>query len=168
MRDGGQICVGNGQTWLLVPTSILSASAPLAAAELPRMQLTGPPQILGREVKELLLTGTVPVGTLLPPGLPTTTTYKMTPNRFRAVAEDAEGVFYEAVGPLQKHLPGYRGGVYVSKRYPDMIRPYRGDASNLRRPVGLWEPLHPGHAQKFRIVFAKPARSGGKRGKESG
>jgi hypothetical protein len=89
-----------------------------AGAELPRTLLREPPHILGRPVKELVLSGTGPVGRDLPPELPTTTTYKMTPNRFRPVAEDAEGVFYQALGPLQKHMSMYRGGVYMSKNIP--------------------------------------------------
>ena len=132
------------------------------AAELPRTLLQEAPRVLGRPVKELVLNGTVPVGKILPPGLPTTTTYKMTPNRFRPVAEDAEGVYYQALAPLQKHLSWMRGGVYMSKTHPDMLIPYRGDAAAVRLPVGKWEPLHPGHAQKFRIVFATGARTGTK------
>ena len=139
----------------LPAVSLVWANGLVAAAELPRTRLKTPPRIVGREVKELVLTGTVPVGQVLPPGLPTTTTFKMTPNSFRPVAEDAEGVFYQAVGPLQKHVAWNRGGVYVSKQFPDMIRPYRGDALAVHLPVGMWEPLHPGHAQRFRIVYAK-------------
>ena len=85
----------------------------------------------------------------------------MTPNRFRPVAEDAEGVYYQAIQPLQKHLSWMQGGVYMSKTHPDMLMPYRGDAADVRLPVGKWEPMHPGHAQKFRVVFAdsrKPAK----------
>ena len=139
----------------LAGLGLFCATAPQANADLPRKPLTENPRILGREVKELVLTGIVPVGKTLPPGLPTTNTYKMTPNRFRPVSEDAEGVFYQAAGPLQKHMPMSRGGVYINKKYPDMIMPYRGDASNVRVPVGIWEPLHPGHVQMFRAVFAK-------------
>ena len=137
------------------------------AADLPRTLLTEPPHVLGRPVKELVLSGNVPVGRVLPPGLPTTITYKMTPNRFRPVAEDAEGVYYQAVAPLQKHLTWMRGGVYMSKIHPDMLIPYRGDASAVRLPIGKSEPLHPGHAHKFRVVFSARERSGGKQ-KNSG
>jgi hypothetical protein len=151
----------------LIAFSLLALCDSAVGAELPRTLLKEPPRILGRPVKELVLSGTVPVGRDLPPGLPTTTTYKMTPNRFRPVAEDAEGVFYQALGPLQKHMSMYRGGVYMSKTHPDMICPYLGNAANIRLPVGKWEPLHPGHAQKFRIVFAGAERSSGKR-KNSG
>ena len=143
----------------LAALSLRFASASAVAADLPRTLLKEPPRVLGRPVKELVLSGTVPVGKVLPPGLPTTTTYKMTPNRFRPVAEDADGVYYQAVGPLQKHLSWMRGGVYMSKTYPDMLRPYRGDASDVRLPVGKWEPLHPGHARKFRIAFATAEKS---------
>ena len=146
---------------VLLASALVWASNPAARADLPRSALKAPPQILARQVKELVLTGTIPVGKLLPPGLPTTITYKMTPNTFRPVAEDAEGVYYEAVQPLQKHMPMYRGGVYMSKTHPDKLVPYRGHASDLRLPVAMSEPLHPGHAQKFRVVFAdyrKPAR----------
>ena len=87
----------------------------------------------------------------------------MTPNRFRPVAEDAEGVYYQAVGPLQKQLSSMNGGVYMSKAYPDMLSPYRGDAADVRLPVAKWEPLHPGHARKFRIAFASAERSAAKR-----
>jgi hypothetical protein len=147
--------------------SLLSLRHSAVGADLPRTLLNEPPRILGRPVQELVLSGTVPVGRDLPPGLPTTTTFKMTPNRFRPVAEDAEGVFYQALGPLQKHMSMYRGGVYMSKEHPDMICPYLGNAANVRLPVRKWEPLHPGHARKFRIVFAGAERSGGKR-KNSG
>ena len=142
-----------------VALSLLFAGPLAIAADLPRSLLKEPPRVLGRPVKELVLNGTVPVGQVLPPGLPTTTTYKMTPNRFRPVAEDAEGVYYQAVGPLQKHLNWMRGGVYMSKTYPDMLSPYRGDASNVRLPVGKWKPLHPGHARKFRIAFGTAEKS---------
>ncbi len=91
---------------------------------------------------------------------------KAASNRFRPVAEDANGVFYQAVAPLQKHMPMYRGGVYMDKNFPDKISPYRGDASDVRLPVGIWKPLHPGHAQKFRVVFA-PGQSAPKQ-KNSG
>ena len=87
----------------------------------------------------------------------------MTPNRFRPVAEDAEGVYYQAVAPLQKHVGWMRGGVYMSKTHPDMLIPYRGNAAQVRLPVGKWEPMHPGHAQKFRLVFASVGKSGAKR-----
>lgn len=158
----------NGRASMLRVTYLLALSLHcssdlVAAADLPRTLLKEPPRVLGRPVKELILSGTVPVGQRLPPGLPTTITYKMTPNRFRPVAEDAEGVYYQAVGPLQKHLTRMRGGVYMSKAHPDMLSPYRGDASNLRLPVGKWEPLHPGHAQKFRIAYATAERSARKR-----
>ncbi len=150
----------------LLAFAVLSPTVPAAAADLPRTVLKQPPRLLGRKVKELVLNGTVSVGELLPPGLPTTVTYKMTPNRFRPVAEDANGVFYQAVAPLQKHMPMYRGGVYMDKNFPDKISPYRGDASDVRLPVGIWKPLHPGHAQKFRVVFA-PGKSAPKQ-KNSG
>ena len=148
---------------VLVAFWLLWAGNFAAGADLPRTLLSEPPQIRGRPVKELVLTGTVPVGELLPPGLPTTITYKMTPNRFRPVAEDAEGVYYQSVDALQKHVSWMRGGVYMSKTYPDMLVPYRGDASAVRQPVGRWKPLHPGHAQKFRIVFGATGKSGAKR-----
>lgn len=135
--------------------AVLFGSAASLRADLPRTLLKQKPRIMGREVKELVLTGTVPVGKVLPPGLPTTITYKMTPNRFRPVSEDAEGVFYQALGPLQEKMPMYRGGVYMSKKFPDKLIPYRGDAADVRLPVGMWEPLHPGHAQMFRVVFEK-------------
>lgn len=140
---------------VLVGLGLIGAIVPQAEADLPRRPLIENPRILGREVKELVLTGVVPVGKTLPPGLPTTNTYKMSPNRFRPVSEDAEGVFYQAVGPLQKRMPMSRGGVYMNKKYPDMIMPYRGDATNVRLPLGIWEPLHPGHVRMFRVVFAK-------------
>lgn len=139
----------------LAAVGLFGAIAPQAAADLSRTPLTENPRILGREVKELVLTGVVPVGRNLPPGLPTTVTYKMTPNRFRPVSEDAEGVFYQAVGPLQKHVARSRGGVYVNKKYPDLISPYLGDASNFRVPTKISPPLHPGHVRMFRVVFLK-------------
>ena len=146
---------------VFVALSLQLWSVSAVAGDLPRTLLKEPARVLGRPVKELVLSGTVPVGKLLPPGLPTTITYKMTPNRFRPVAEDAEGVYYQAVEPLQKHLSWMQGGVYMSKAHPDMLSPYRGDAADVRLPVGKWEPMHPGHAQKFRVVFAgspKPAK----------
>lgn len=143
----------------IVALSLHLLSVSEVAADLPRTLLKAPPHVLGRPVKELVLSGTVPVGKLLPPGLPTTITYKMTPNRFRPVAEDADGVYYQAVGPLQKHLSWMRGGVYMSKTYPDMLRPYRGDAAAVRLPVGKWEPLHPAHARKFRVAFVTAEKS---------
>ena len=139
---------------VFVALSLHFSNSSTVAADLPRTLLKESPRVLGRPVKELVLSGTVPVGKLLPPGLPTTIAFKMTPNRFRPVAEDAEGVYYQAVAPLQKHLSWTRGGVYMSKTYPDMLCPYRGEASDVRLPVGKWEPLHPGHARKFRIAFA--------------
>ena len=121
-----------------------------------RILLKESPKISGRPVRELVLTGTVPVGKELPRGLPTMLTYKMTPNRFRPVSEDAKGVFYQALGPLQKHMVHYRGGVYMSKEFPDKLIAYRGDAADPRSTVHLWEPLHPGYVRMFRVVFAKP------------
>lgn len=121
-----------------------------------RTLLKESPKILGRPVEELVLTGTIPVGRQLPRGLPTMPTYKMTPNRFRPVSEDSKGVFYQSVGPLQKHMVHYRGGVYMSKQYPDKLVAYRGDAADPREAVHLWETLHPGHARMFRVIYRKP------------
>ena len=148
---------------VLLACLLLWAAKPAARADLARTLLSEPPQIGGRPVKELVLAGTVPVGEILPPGLPTTITYKMTANRFRPVAEDAEGVYYQAVDALQKHVSWMRGGVYMSKTYPDMLVPYRGDAALVRQPVSRWKPLHPGHAQKFRVVFGAAGKAEAKR-----
>ena len=141
--------LGHGLCWLLV----LFVTASFAHADLPRTPLKERPRLLGREVEELVLKGTIPVGQPLPPGLPTTTTYKMTPNRFRPVSEDAEGIFYQAIGPLEKHLAWRRGGVYLSIANPDKMIPYLGDAGQFRFPVGMFDPLHPGHVRMFRVRY---------------
>ena len=120
---------------VLLAGSLLWVDNPAARADLPRTLLSEPPQIRGRPVKELVLTGTVPVGELLPPGLPTTITYKMTPNRFRPVAEDAEGVYYQAVDALQKHVSWDAGWRLHEQDIPRHACPVSGRRGG-RSPAG--------------------------------
>ena len=110
-----------------------------AGANPSRTVLKGPVRVSGREVKELILSTPIQAGRKLPPGLPTTDTYKVLPNRFLPAAEDKDGFFFQAVQRFRDRPMGYSpqlwhaataGGLYVTKTQPLAIAPYSGDARN--------------------------------------
>jgi hypothetical protein len=122
-------------------------------AESPRVELKGPPMINGREVREFVLVAPVQVGHNLPPGLPTTITYEMLPNRFKATCQDDEGVYYQSVGPFQKRAgTSPPGGLYVTKTPPVEFYPYTGDAHILRMRVSLEAALSAADLRKVHFV----------------
>jgi hypothetical protein len=136
---------------LLVMVLLLGSSPSLPADS--RTRLKGPPMILGHEVREFVLVAPVSVGKKLPPGLPTTITYEMLPNRFIAACEDGSGIFYQAVGPFQNVVGGGRlGGLCVTKSAPVEFYPYTGDARYLRMPLFLQAPLSIADLRKVHFV----------------
>src|SRR5437870_1422548 len=81
--------MNSGAVWHSLLISIVLAAAVAAAkAEPPRTALKAPPRIGGREVKDLVLTAPVNMGTPLPPGLPVVRIFTVKPNRFVPVSED--------------------------------------------------------------------------------
>ena len=125
-------------------------------ADSPRVALTGPPMINGREVRQFVLVAPIQVGEKLPPGLPTTVTYEMLPNRFIAACQDASGVFYQGTGPFQNTVGSSTfGGLYVTKRAPVQFFPYSGNARYLKMQVFLDAPLGPSALRKIHYVPAK-------------
>ena len=126
------------------------------AAESPRVELKGPPLINGREVREFVLSAPIQVGHNLPPGLPTTVTYEMMPNRFKATCEDVHGVYYQSVGPFQKRAGSSPpGGLYVTKKSPVQFYPYTGDAHILRARISLESPLSAADLRNVHFVPVK-------------
>ena len=127
-------------------------ATPSAQADSPRTKLTGTPRLHGREVPELILLQPIQVGRELPRGLPTTMTFRMLPNRFVPVAEDRDGIYFEAVGRVSANGVGSRavGRLWVSKTRPDIVFAYLGDARHRSGPLSLIEPLTPKDLQKLR------------------
>ena len=112
--------------------------------------------INGREVREFVLTASIQVGHNLPPGLPTTITYEMLPNRFKATCEDADGIYYQSVGPFQKRVgTSPPGGLYVTKKPPVQFYPYTGDAHILRMRVSLESALSAADLRNVHFVPVK-------------
>jgi hypothetical protein len=125
-------------------------------AQSTRVELKGPPLINGREVREFVLTAPIQVGHNLPPGLPTTITYEMPPNRFKATCEDAHGVYYQSVGPFQKRAgTSPLGGLYVTNKAPVQFYAYTGDARILRARVSLDAPLSAADLRNIHFVAVK-------------
>lgn len=132
----------------------LAAIAASANAEPPRTKLKGPPTIGGREVKELVLTKPVDMGTPLAPGLPTVRVFTIKPNRFLPVSEDPHDVFYQAEGVLA--AGGFEpGGLRVNKTYPDRVCAYWGDGRHLNIKLSSYDCLLRGDVRKIRIRFAQ-------------
>lgn len=106
----------------------LSFAIPLAAwAGSPRRLLTEPPILDGRKIERFLL-----VAPIRQAGV-----FTLEPGHLVAVAEDDEGVFYQATAGFLRGL-AYRprerspGGIHVSKRNPTVITTYYGDAGDPR------------------------------------
>ena len=141
---------------LFVTLALLLACGGGLRADSPRTDLKGPPLINGQEVREFVLISRIAVGTTLPPGLPTTITYEMLPNRFVAACEDADGIYYEAVGRFQNRAGSSEpGGLYVTKRKPVAFYPYTGTARYLRMRVSLEAPLGKDDLRKIHFVASK-------------
>lgn len=117
----------------IVATLVLLVSPSTADADPPRTRLTGTPRLQNRDVPELILLSSIAVGRELPPGLPTTTTFRMLPNRFVAACEDRDGIYYQGVGPVRAGLGGVAatGGLYASKTDSELVVAYLGDARRL-------------------------------------
>jgi hypothetical protein len=138
--------------WLVI--LIFALPSPLLA-DSSRTALQGPPKLVGREVREFVLVAPVIVGEKLPPGLPTTIRYEMRANRFVAVCEDREGIFYQAVGPFQNVVStSSMGGLYVTKSAPVQFYPYTGNARHLRMRVSLQAALGAADLRKIHYVRA--------------
>lgn len=121
-------------------------------AGLPHTALKGPPMINGQEVLEFAVVVPIQVGENLPPGLPTTITYEIRPNRFTPVSEDADGIYYQCAGPFQNRVSyATLGGLYVTKKPPLQIFPYTGDASYPRMPLSLEAPLTAADLRKIKF-----------------
>lgn len=104
----------------------LNLAIPLAAwAGSPRRLLTQPPILEGREIERFLLVEPIRRGGV----------FTVEPGHLVAVAEDDEGVFYQATSGFLRGLvyrPPERspGGIHVSKRNPTVITTYYGDAGD--------------------------------------
>ena len=123
-------------------------------ADPPRTALKGPPMINGREILEFALVAPVHVGQDLPPGLPTTITYDIRPNRFTPVSEDADGIYYQGAGKFQNMVSNATlGGLYVTKKPPIEIFAYTGDARYQRMPLSLDAPLNAADLRKIKFRF---------------
>jgi hypothetical protein len=125
-------------------------------AGLPRTALKGPPMINGREMREFAVVAPVHVGEKLPPGLPTTITYDIPPNRFTPVSEDADGIYYQGAGPFQNMVAtATLGGLYVTKKPPVQIFPYTGDASYPRIRLSRDFPINAADLRKIKVRFGR-------------
>ncbi|MFZ1219817.1 MAG: hypothetical protein WAO00_11015 [Chthoniobacterales bacterium] len=132
---------------------LLLAGSGFARADPPRTNLNGPPLIAGQEVREFVLSAPIFVGEKLPPGLPTTITYEMLPNRFVAACEDADGIYYQAVGPFQNRVTSSElGGLYVTKTKPVRFYPYTGNSRYLRMRVSFESALSTEDLRKLHFV----------------
>jgi hypothetical protein len=94
------------------------------------------------------------------PGGPTRDEYKILANHYFPVAEDADGIYFQARGrfratptpyPPQIAHVAHLGGFYLEKRQGAWIAPYGGDAKSLRLPVMIDEPLSPTQRRKLRV-----------------
>ena len=138
---------------LFITLAWLLGSGRALRADSPRTELKGPPLINGQEVREFVLVARIAVGTTLPPGLPTTITYEMLPNRFVAACEDADGIYYQAVGPFQNRVGSSEpGGLYVTRKKPVAFYPYTGTARYLRMRVSLESALGREDLRKIHFV----------------
>ena len=136
----------------------LTAALASAKAEPPRTALKAPPRIGGREVKELVLTAPVNMGTPLPPGLPTVRIFTIKPNRFLPVSEDPSDVFYQAEGSFAEGS-GEPGGLRVSKVYPDKVCAYWGNGYYLKIKLSSYDCMLPGDVRKIRVRFVQSKRN---------
>lgn len=131
----------------------LLLTAVTVQSEPPRTALKSPPQIAGRGVKELVLTAPVRLGAPLGPGMPTVRVYTVRPNRFVPVSEDDWYVYYQADGALAEGS-GQTGGLCVSKKYPDRVATYWGNARYLKIKVsGGYDVLSPADVKKIRVRY---------------
>lgn len=141
--------------WRSLLTSIvLAASVASVKAEPPRTALKALPRIDGREVRELVLTAPVNMGTPLPAGLPTVRIFTIKPNRFVPVSENPSDVYYQAEGALAEGT-GEAGGLRVSKIYPDKVCAYWGNGRYLKIKLSSYDCMLPGDVRKIRVRFAQ-------------
>ncbi len=135
--------------------------AGLAQADELRTLVKGTPRILGREIEQLVLVSTIHVGKedSPVPGMLTMPDYYILPNRFVAVSETSEGVYYQAIGPFR---PGQsvEGGLRVSKTTPGLVTSYIGNARNPRDPLRLRLQLNPKDVRKLKLGRSERRRSG--------
>jgi hypothetical protein len=135
---------------------VLCGAPRVLLADPPRTALKGPPIISGREILEFAVVAPIHVGENLPPGLPTTITYEIRPNRFKPLSEDVDGIYYQCAGSFQNMVANATlGGLYVTKRSPILISPYTGDASYPRVPLSLDAPLSGTDLSKIKFRFGR-------------
>lgn len=133
--------------------------AGVAQADEPRTRVKGTPRILGREIEQLVLVSTIHVGRedRPVPGMLTMPDYYILPNRFVAVSETSEGVYYQAVGPFRPGQSG-EGGLWVSKTTAGLVTSYVGDARNPRVPLRLILQLNPKDVRKLKLGRSEQRR----------
>ena len=139
---------------------VLAVSITSAKAEPPRTALKAPPRIGGREVKELVLTAPVNMGSPLPPGLPTVRIFTIKPGRFVPVSENPSDVYYQAEGGFAEGT-GEPGGLRVSKIYPDKVCAYWGNGRYLKIKLSSYDCMPPGDVRKIRVRFAGQGKAEG-------
>lgn len=135
----------------------------VAKADLPRTPVKDTPHLFGRDVERLVLKAPI-LADRSQPGLPFASTImvRIPPDIFIPVAEDKEGVFYQAESGFRKIRGNYivPGGLYVSKLRDKEIWLYQGDAQvgskfgvdkdTLPLPARLLRHLRVGKAERKR------------------
>jgi hypothetical protein len=131
---------------------LLSLGISAALAESRKPDPKSPLMIRGREVTGLIVTAPIPVGSRLPPGLPTVPIYTVRPNRLVPVREDITGVYFQAESAFAE-IGGGPGGLFVSRTPIDEIYAYRGDGRYPKIYLPFLGRVQPGDLLKVRVQF---------------
>lgn len=116
--------------------AVLIAVCPFGAtagAEPPRAQVKGAVKIKGRTVEQLILFDSIRIEARASHRQgPELWGYVLVPGKYLPVSESVEGVFFQSARGLRLLQPGFEdssvGGPCVSKRQPNEICPYFGNA----------------------------------------
>jgi hypothetical protein len=127
----------------------LLSIANMVHADEPRTLVKGTPRILGREIEQIVLVSTIHVGGQVP-GMITMPSYYILPNRFAAVSEDSERVYYQAVTRFRPETIE-EGGLWISKTTPGIVYSYLGNAGNPRVPLHMMVQLNPEDVRKLKL-----------------
>jgi len=131
---------------------LLSLGVSTALAQSRSPDSKSPLIIRRREVTGLIVTAPISVGSPLPPGLPTVTTYTVRPNRLVPVRQDSTGVYFQAESAFAETRGG-PGGLFVRRAPVDEIYAYRGDGRYPKIYLPFLGRVQPADLSKVRIQF---------------